>query len=116
MMPAVHRRLLPPSDDLRLINASRARLPPSPLLSARMITVTYLIATTIIIDQKIRLSTPRISRPRPDHPRLLAPRLRQPDLRPRDHDPSRHAARGAGRRGYPPGPASPLARPRGGRR
>ena len=45
---------------LRLISASSARLPPSPLLSARMMIVTYLIVTTIIIDQKIRLSTPRI--------------------------------------------------------
>ena len=59
-MPAV-QRLLPPSDVLRLIRASKARLPPSPLLSARMMTVTYFSVTTIIIDQKIRLSTPNIS-------------------------------------------------------
>ena len=58
-MPAVHLRL--PLSVLRLIRASRARLPPSPLLSARMMTVTYLSVTTIIIDQKIRLSTPKIS-------------------------------------------------------
>ena len=42
----------------REISASSARLPPSPLLSARMMIATYLIVTTIIIDQKIRLSTP----------------------------------------------------------
>ena len=58
-MPALQRALAAPV--LRLIRASRARLPPSPLLSARMMMVTYLIVTTIIIDQKIRLSTPRMS-------------------------------------------------------
>ncbi len=42
----------------RLMSASSARLPPSPLLSARMMIVTYLIVTMIIIDQKIRLKTP----------------------------------------------------------
>jgi hypothetical protein len=47
---------LPPVE--RLISASSARLPPSPLLSARMMMVTYFSVTTIIIDQKIRLSTP----------------------------------------------------------
>ena len=55
-MPAVHRRWR--RSCLRLISASKARLPPSPLLSARMMTDTYLNVTTIIIDQKIRLSTP----------------------------------------------------------
>ena len=54
-MPAVHR--LPPQS-LREIRASNARLPPSPLLSARMMMVTYFSVTMIIIDQKIRLSTP----------------------------------------------------------
>ena len=54
-MPAVHRFL---SLVERLISASRARLPPSPLLSARMMIVTYFSVTMIIIDQKIRLSTP----------------------------------------------------------
>ena len=44
----------------RLSSASSARLPPSPLLSARMISIAYLNVTTIIIDQKTRLSTPWI--------------------------------------------------------
>ena len=39
-------------------SASSARLPPSPLLSARMMMVTYFSVTTIIIDQNIRLITP----------------------------------------------------------
>ncbi len=43
-----------------LISASRARLPPSPLLSARMITVTYFSVTMTIIDQNIRLTMPYI--------------------------------------------------------
>ena len=43
---------------LPLTKASKARLPPSPLLSARMMIVTYLKVTTIIIDQNIRLTTP----------------------------------------------------------
>ncbi len=46
------------SPDERLISASSARLPPSPLLSAFMIVSTYLKVTTSIIDQKTRLSTP----------------------------------------------------------
>ena len=46
---------LPPV--VRLISASSARLPPSPLLSARMMIMTYFSVTTIIIDQKIRLRT-----------------------------------------------------------
>ena len=54
-MPAFHRFLLVVD---RLINASSARLPPSPLLSARMMIVTYFSVTMVIIDQKIRLSTP----------------------------------------------------------
>ena len=54
-MPAV-QRFSPPIE--RLISASKARLPPSPLLSARMITEIYLVVTMIIIDQKIRLRTP----------------------------------------------------------
>ena len=41
----------------RFMRASRARLPPSPLLSARMMIMTYLKVTTIIIDQKIIEST-----------------------------------------------------------
>ena len=40
------------------ISASRARLPPSPRLSARMIKVTYLSVTSIMIAQKINDSTP----------------------------------------------------------
>ena len=55
MIPLVHF-FLPLS--VRLISASSARLPPSPLLSARMMIVTYFSVTMIIIDQKIRLSTP----------------------------------------------------------
>ena len=39
-------------------SASSARLPPSPLLSARMMIATYFTVTTIIIDQNMRLSTP----------------------------------------------------------
>ncbi len=42
---------------VRLMSARSARLPPSPLLSARMITLTYFSVTTIIIDQKIIEST-----------------------------------------------------------
>ena len=56
-MPRVQRRS-PLPDVERLIIASRARLPPSPLLSARMMIMTYLNVTTSIIDQKIRLRTP----------------------------------------------------------
>ncbi len=44
---------------LREMRASKARLPPSPLLSARIRMVTYFKVTTIIIDQKMRLSTPK---------------------------------------------------------
>ncbi len=46
--------------ELREISASSASVPPSPLLSARMMTVTYLSVTTSIIDQNIRLSAPRM--------------------------------------------------------
>ncbi len=53
-MPVDHRLLFVRPDT----RASSARLPPSPLLSARMMMATYLIVTTIIIDQNIRLSTP----------------------------------------------------------
>ena len=56
-MPLV-QRFLPPS--VRLMSASSARLPPSPLLSARMMIVTYFSVTMIIIDQKMRLSTPKM--------------------------------------------------------
>src|SRR3546814_4394433 len=45
-----------------LMSASSARLPPSPLLSARMMMVTYFRVTTSIIDQNIRLMTPNICR------------------------------------------------------
>ena len=58
MIPLVHRFLVALVE--RLISASSARLPPSPLLSARMMIVTYLSVTMIIIDQKIRLSTPKM--------------------------------------------------------
>ena len=54
-IPVFHRRL---SDVDRLISANNAKLPPSPLLSARMMIVTYFKVTMVIIDQKIRLSTP----------------------------------------------------------
>ena len=56
-MPIVHF-FFSPSATVRLISASRARLPPSPLLSARMMIVTYFNATMISIDQKMRLRTP----------------------------------------------------------
>ena len=52
---SVQRTLVEPE---REIKASKARLPPSPLLSARMMIMTYFTVTTSIIDQKIRLSTP----------------------------------------------------------
>ena len=39
-------------------NAMRARTPPSPLLSARMMMRWYLIVTTRMSDQQIRESTP----------------------------------------------------------
>jgi hypothetical protein len=42
----------------RLTSASRARLPPSPLLSARMMIITYLTDTSTVTDQKISDSTP----------------------------------------------------------
>ena len=53
-MPLDQRRVLVRPE----ISASSARLPPSPLLSARMMIVTYFRLTTIIIDQNIRLTTP----------------------------------------------------------
>ena len=54
MIPVDQRLVLVRPDT----KASSARLPPSPLLSARMMMTTYLIVTTIIIDQNIRLITP----------------------------------------------------------
>ena len=45
---------------LREMSARRARLPPSPLLSARIRMRTYFSVTTIIIDQKMRLRTPKM--------------------------------------------------------
>jgi hypothetical protein len=44
--------------DSREIRAIRARLPPSPRLSARMMTETYFSVTTSIIVQKIKEMTP----------------------------------------------------------
>ena len=55
-MPRVQR--LP--GEFRTISASSASDPPSPSLSARIVTNTYLSVTTIIIVQKIRLSTPKM--------------------------------------------------------
>ena len=46
---------------LRWASAMRARMPPSPLLSARMTRATYLIVTTSTSDQKISDSTPSVS-------------------------------------------------------
>src|SRR5207237_1072540 len=43
---------------LPLTSAMRASTPPSPLLSARMITMWYLIVTTITRDQNTSESTP----------------------------------------------------------
>ncbi len=54
--PPVH--LPPPSE--RWMSASSARLPPSPLLSARRMMPTYLTVTISISDQNMRLSTPKI--------------------------------------------------------
>src|SRR4029077_19309526 len=45
-----------------LINARRARMPPSPWLSARMIRIAYLMEMTTISDQKISDSEHRIGR------------------------------------------------------
>ena len=55
-MPRVQRRF--PVADEPEISARSARLPPSPRLSARVMMATYFSVTTIIIDQKIKLSTP----------------------------------------------------------
>ena len=44
--------------DRREMRAIRARLPPSPRLSARMMTETYFSVTTSIIVQKIKEMTP----------------------------------------------------------
>ena len=44
----------------RCASASSARMPPSPSLSARIITITYLSVTEMASDQKISDSTPRI--------------------------------------------------------
>src|SRR6202007_1744547 len=41
-----------------LINARRARMPPSPWLSARIIRIAYLMEMTTISDQKIRDTIP----------------------------------------------------------
>jgi hypothetical protein len=41
-----------------LINARRARMPPSPWLSARMIKIAYLMEITTISDQKISDTIP----------------------------------------------------------
>ena len=41
-------------------SASRARMPPSPALSAFMMKVRYLTATTMISDHTTRESTPRM--------------------------------------------------------
>ena len=46
---------------VRSANAISARMPPSPRLSARMMTMTYLTVTVSISAQNTRLSTPRIS-------------------------------------------------------
>ena len=42
----------------RLINVINDRMPPSPLLSARMTSSTYLIVTMIVTDQKINEISP----------------------------------------------------------
>jgi hypothetical protein len=46
-------------DTLRCASAASARMPPSPRLSARMITVAYLSVTTTSSAQKIKERTPR---------------------------------------------------------
>ena len=50
------RRPLP---TMRVTSASRARLPPSPLLSARIMKARYFTVTTAVTDQKISDSTPK---------------------------------------------------------
>ncbi len=51
--------LLLPLGAFLLARESRAIMPPSPLLSARIIKATYLTDTIIMSDQKIRDSMPR---------------------------------------------------------
>ena len=60
-MPSM-TRLVPhrPPPVERWISASSARLPPSPLLSARRISATYLIVTMTTNDQNIRQTVPKI--------------------------------------------------------
>ncbi len=45
-------------DNARCASAESARMPPSPRLSARRMTITYLSVTTTKSDQKISESTP----------------------------------------------------------
>ena len=52
---------MPVPAETRWARAISARMPPSPRLSARMISVTYLIVTTRISAQKISDRMPRIS-------------------------------------------------------
>src|SRR3989344_2150829 len=56
-MTAREREVLPTAEDA---SASSAMMPPSPLLSARMMSSTYLSETTIINDQKMVDRPPRI--------------------------------------------------------
>ena len=60
-MPSM-TRLVPqrPPPVERWISASRASEPPSPLLSARRMSPTYLIVTMTISDQNIRQTVPKM--------------------------------------------------------
>ena len=59
-MPSAMSAICPrrPSGSAPLISAIRAMIPPSPSLSARMISSRYLTETMIVTDQKISESTP----------------------------------------------------------
>jgi hypothetical protein len=46
------------ADTVRCASEASARIPPSPRLSARRMTITYFSVTTVNSDQEIRESTP----------------------------------------------------------
>jgi hypothetical protein len=48
----------PAGHPCRLIRVISARMPPSPLLSTRITSITYFSVTMIVIDQKISEMTP----------------------------------------------------------
>ena len=62
MIPTRASAALPrPSVATRIAKAMRAKMPPSPLLSALMTSTTYLMVTIIMSDQKISDRMPSIS-------------------------------------------------------